>query len=575
MARVDSPQREASPESYDAMDTGVTIKPKRHQRQTVTLSHQFFETSSSAGRADNGSSPANGRSVFAHGLSQAEMFKLDAGYEHLPSPPQSAPLRQGRSFEVPVMPGELMQLPNGEHVFIPQTPMPNSAMSSPYMSHHASPQRRSRQGGDVAGMTGVGLDYGHSSPMRSGGDSADFGRGGSPSDYHQGSEELMADLHLDATIEDTGISAEEVQAYISDADPNDGKWTCKFPDCGKRFGRKENVRAHVQTHLGDRQFKCIHCGKCFVRQHDLKRHSKTHSGVKPYPCDCGASFARHDALTRHRQRNVCLGGFDGYVKKAAKRGRPRKNRPDDDERANKAALTRKRNAGTQSYPSSVSGYSESSRGYSPQSEALSELEIALGYQKSPHQSLQAFTLHPDMLTRTPPMSPHSTGNAQSPRKAPSTTAGRSPRAPFDDDHHGTSPQHHGNDDDGYGTGASSHFGSVASSPPELSHSSPAATQDFLDFDMGGNLKHHEDSGVAASSSGEQTSPVFESDSFSNTPDDLFSDAFTGDGWKADSYINFDDGETSNFQDVKFTHSFDDELLFSDNVQEGDHYFSAR
>ncbi|KAF2237311.1 hypothetical protein EV356DRAFT_421947, partial [Viridothelium virens] len=82
---------------------------------------------------------------------------------------------------------------------------------------------------------------------------------------------------------------------------------CLYEDCAKKFGRRENIKSHVQTHLGDRQFKCNECQKCFVRQHDLKRHAKIHSGDKPHICLCGNGFARHDALTRHRQRGVCIG----------------------------------------------------------------------------------------------------------------------------------------------------------------------------------------------------------------------------------------------------------------------------
>lgn len=128
----------------------------------------------------------------------------------------------------------------------------------------------------------------------------------------------------------TGISMEEITSFISGPEPSDGKWVCKFPECDKRFGRKENIKSHVQTHLGDRQFQCAVCKKCFVRQHDLKRHSKIHTGIKPYPCLCGNSFARHDALTRHRQRGMCIGAFEGIVKKVAKRGRPRKKPLNED-----------------------------------------------------------------------------------------------------------------------------------------------------------------------------------------------------------------------------------------------------
>lgn len=152
---------------------------------------------------------------------------------------------------------------------------------------------------------------------------------------------VFNDLDVDASLEYTGIAPEAVQRYISEQDPVTSKWTCLYEDCGKVFGRRENIRSHVQTHLGDRQFKCNGCGKCFVRQHDLKRHAKIHSGNKPYKCPCSAGFARQDALTRHRQRGMCVGGFADAVRRQAKRGRPKKNRPDMEDRVEKASRTRR------------------------------------------------------------------------------------------------------------------------------------------------------------------------------------------------------------------------------------------
>jgi regulatory protein SWI5 len=172
-------------------------------------------------------------------------------------------------------------------------------------------------------------------------------------------------INLEETITDTGITIDDIACYIEGPHPIDQKWDCLYPDCKKRFGRKENIKSHVQTHLGDRQFQCPHCHKCFVRQHDLKRHAKIHSGVKPYPCLCGNSFARHDALTRHRQRGMCIGAFEGVVKKVVKRGRPRKNRPDTEERLEKSGRTRSKNSKAMSSASSTSGYSESSYEHSP------------------------------------------------------------------------------------------------------------------------------------------------------------------------------------------------------------------
>lgn len=237
----------------------------------------------------------------------------------------------------------------------------------------------------------------------------------------------ISDLNLEpgieASIEETNVTLDDIAQYIDGPDPIDNKWVCKFEDCNKKFGRKENIKSHVQTHLGDRQFRCDHCRKCFVRGHDLKRHAKIHTGTKPYPCLCGNSFARHDALTRHRQRGMCIGAFDGVVKKVIKRGRPRKHRPEMDERLDKASRTRQKTAEHEYYTSSASSCSASSYG-SPPTDNLENLSIR---GSSPFDSLPLFgvapqgtldpmmSFPPDTFSFTPPTSPgYSTGNKPSP-----------------------------------------------------------------------------------------------------------------------------------------------------------------
>ncbi|KAI0856704.1 hypothetical protein F4860DRAFT_492075 [Xylaria cubensis] len=175
----------------------------------------------------------------------------------------------------------------------------------------------------------------------------------------------IASIDIESTKTTTGITLEDIQQYIEGPDPKDNKWICTFEGCNKKFGRKENIKSHVQTHLNDRQYQCPACQKCFVRQHDLKRHAKIHTGIKPYPCACGNSFARHDALTRHRQRGMCIGAFEGSAPKNAKRGRPRKPRPDNDERMEKATRTRRKNKSTSS-ASSQGTCSDASAATSPE-----------------------------------------------------------------------------------------------------------------------------------------------------------------------------------------------------------------
>lgn len=234
----------------------------------------------------------------------------------------------------------------------------------------------------------------------------------------------ISDLNLEpgisASIEETNITLDDIAQFIEGPDPVDNKWICKYEDCNKRFGRKENIKSHVQTHLGDRQFRCDHCQKCFVRGHDLKRHAKIHTGAKPYPCDCGNSFARHDALTRHRQRGMCIGAFDGVVRKVIKRGRPRKHRPEMDDRVDKAARTRRHVRERDHYASSISSSSMSSV-HSPPTDTFESLSIR---GSSPFNDMALFgaepseenaTLPPELFSFTPPASPgYSTGNKSSP-----------------------------------------------------------------------------------------------------------------------------------------------------------------
>lgn len=247
---------------------------------------------------------------------------------------------------------------------------PLSASTSSDFSHHASPATPYlNEFGNVFDMkpelqsAGVSNDGGSPSTEK-------MSRRGSP---HRRTESVasiasaasIASIDIEKTKTETGITTDDIQQYIQGPDPRDNKWVCTFEDCNKKFGRKENIKSHVQTHLNDRQYQCPTCKKCFVRQHDLKRHAKIHTGIKPYPCECGNSFARHDALTRHKQRGMCIGAFDGVVRKVVKRGRPRKHRPDMDERKDKSSRTRKKNKSTSS-ASSQSGYSDSSAVNSPE-----------------------------------------------------------------------------------------------------------------------------------------------------------------------------------------------------------------
>lgn len=99
----------------------------------------------------------------------------------------------------------------------------------------------------------------------------------------------------------------ELDQYWEGPD-EDKVFTCTYKGCGKKFTRRYNVRSHIQTHLSDRPFACSYCPKKFVRQHDLNRHVKGHLEARYCKCPCGKEFARLDAMKKHRERNICIGG---------------------------------------------------------------------------------------------------------------------------------------------------------------------------------------------------------------------------------------------------------------------------
>ena len=344
----------------------------------------------------------------------------------LPSPPKTGPQKRQKSFDITNPPPDFLNL---EILKVDFSATSNGYQSSDYspMSNALSPTLSSFQASpELSHMSLFGsvednmADFplavpGSKLPVSQ--SAVDLGMYPSPvkaalKPRSQSIPEL--DLDMDASIEDTGITSDEIASFISGPDLIDQKWMCMYDGCGKKFGRKENIKSHVQTHLGDRQFRCNHCKKCFVRQHDLKRHGKIHSGVKPYVCPCGNGFARHDALTRHRQRNTCVGGFGGLgPKQPTRRGRPRKTRPDTEERLEKAARTRQRVL-EKAYASSVSDSSDSSYPSPPQ--LFDDMDICGVKTLDDFDSLPSMStaLPPDFFTYTPPTSPgYSTGNCYS------------------------------------------------------------------------------------------------------------------------------------------------------------------
>lgn len=88
-----------------------------------------------------------------------------------------------------------------------------------------------------------------------------------------------------------------------DSQPHAGpRHLLRCGQCGKCFPHPSNLKAHLQTHTGERPFCCSLCGRSFTKLSNLKAHRRVHTGERPYCClACGKRFTQKCNLKRHQR----------------------------------------------------------------------------------------------------------------------------------------------------------------------------------------------------------------------------------------------------------------------------------
>ncbi|KAJ0170012.1 hypothetical protein K1T71_014618 [Dendrolimus kikuchii] len=70
--------------------------------------------------------------------------------------------------------------------------------------------------------------------------------------------------------------------------------------CDKKFYLPSQLKDHMTSHTGERNFRCEYCGKSYPRLRALKVHMQSHNSEKKYKCGlCTASYTQLNNYKNH------------------------------------------------------------------------------------------------------------------------------------------------------------------------------------------------------------------------------------------------------------------------------------
>ncbi|KLU84195.1 zinc finger protein 664 [Magnaporthiopsis poae ATCC 64411] len=101
--------------------------------------------------------------------------------------------------------------------------------------------------------------------------------------------------------------------HVKMLERGDGGYVCGWKDCkrsseGKKgFPQKSKIERHVQTHTGEKPYKCPTCHITFSAKQALDQHELIHKNSKPLPCEfpgCDKTFRQQSARTMHMRTHT-------------------------------------------------------------------------------------------------------------------------------------------------------------------------------------------------------------------------------------------------------------------------------